>query len=143
NLAGGVTLAIGGAYHVGDRIEVDSITGDVVDIGLLYTTLLELRNWVGGDQPTGRLVVVPNGVVLSCNVANFTKDNRFVWDEITIPVTYESDWQMVSDWFRATLEEETQEDSKLASKDLSVLQKKYYLTGRVITPTVFVSFNDN
>ena len=50
NFVGGLTLMINGSYRVGDRIEIDDRYGDVLDIGLMYTTLLELRSWVKGDQ---------------------------------------------------------------------------------------------
>jgi small-conductance mechanosensitive channel len=93
NLAGGITLFITGIYAVGDRIEIKSKHGDVIDVGILYTTLLELRGWVEGDQATGRLTIIPNGLVLSENVNNYTKDNRFIWDELTIPIAYDSDWK--------------------------------------------------
>ena len=56
NFVGGILIFSGGTYRVGDRVEIDSHCGDVIDIGLLFTTLLEMREWVDGDQATGRLI---------------------------------------------------------------------------------------
>ena len=58
NIVGGIIVFIGGAYRIGDRIEVNGKFGDVIDIGILYTSLLEMREWVNGDQATGRIVRV-------------------------------------------------------------------------------------
>lgn len=73
NFAGGVIVFLSGIYKVGDRIEIESITGDVIDIGIMYTTILETRGWVSGDQATGRLVIVANKAVVSGNISNYTK----------------------------------------------------------------------
>ena len=62
-------------------------------MAILYTTLLETREWVSGDQVTGRLTIVPNGGVLTGTVQNYTRDLNFIWDELTIPITYDSDWR--------------------------------------------------
>jgi small-conductance mechanosensitive channel len=65
NFVGGIVVFLTGIYRVGDRIEIDSNYGDVMDIGILYTTLMETKEWVSGDQATGRLKMIPNGQVLS------------------------------------------------------------------------------
>jgi small-conductance mechanosensitive channel len=60
---------------------------------MLYTTILEIDEWVAGDQPTGRLSMIPNSYVLSNITNNYTKDFNFIWDEIAIPILYSSDWR--------------------------------------------------
>ena len=96
NFMGGILLFISGTYRVGDRIEVDNKYGDVIDIGVLYTTLMETREWVSGDQVTGRLTIIPNGIVLVGTVHNYTRDFDFIWDEISLPITYDSDWNQAT-----------------------------------------------
>ena len=66
-------IFLNGIYRVGDRIEMNQKFGDVIDIGLLYTTLMETREWVSGDQVTGRLAIVPNGGVLNGNCPELYK----------------------------------------------------------------------
>ena len=85
-------IFVNGIYRVGDRIEINQKFGDVIDIGLLYTTLMETREWVAGDQATGRLSIVSNGSVLAGAVQNYTRDFSFIWDEISVPITYDSNW---------------------------------------------------
>ncbi len=63
----------GKIYNIGDRIELAGTKGDVIDISLLTTTLIEVENWVGGEQSTGRLTRVPNNWVFGHSVFNYTK----------------------------------------------------------------------
>jgi small-conductance mechanosensitive channel len=92
NLAGSLSIFLGGIFKVGNRIEINGVTGDVIDIGLFNTTLLEIKNWIGADQATGRIVTVPNGAVLNQPIKNYTKQHQYLWDELTVVVTPESDW---------------------------------------------------
>ena len=79
--------------QIGSRVEVDGMTGDVIDIGVLKITLLEIGNLVYGRQSTGRLVTVPNYRILSEAVLISASVNPFVWQELKLEVTYESDWE--------------------------------------------------
>lgn len=93
NLAGWVFLVSRRPFRVGDRIEIEGMAGDVVDIRAFRFSILEIRNWVDADQSTGRLVHVPNGRVFSKALANFTEGFPYIWDEILVMVTFESDWR--------------------------------------------------
>ena len=143
DLIGGFVLLGNGNYHVGDRIEVDGLVGDVVKISLLYTTVMEIRNWVDGDQPTGRLSIVPNSKVARAIVHNYTKDHEFIWDEIVIPVTYTSDWEEAVKIIKGILDKKQADVSKKAKKQIERLSKKYYIEDRVIEPNVFIKITDN
>ena len=143
NTAGGVMILFSGLYGVGDRIEVDGVFGDVMDVGLLYTTLLETRGWVDGDQASGRLTILPNGAVLIKPVFNYTKDHSYIWDEIIVPVTYDSDWKKAAETFLEIIRKETQDVSKVASKEIRRLESKYYLTKRSMEPAAYIKITDN
>ncbi|MFH1621284.1 MAG: mechanosensitive ion channel domain-containing protein [Patescibacteria group bacterium] len=143
NFAGAFTIFLTGIYRVGDRIEVNSKYGDVIDIGLFYTTLLELRTWVDGDQATGRITLLPNGQILSYPVHNYTKDHNFIWDEITLPITYTSDWKKAIKLIQAIVKKETYEATKRAEREISQLEEKYYLSKRNIEPAIFITPTDN
>jgi small-conductance mechanosensitive channel len=81
-------------FELGDRIEIDGVRGDVVDISLLHHSLMEIGNWIGGDDRTGRVLHVPNASVLSSVVANYNKGwYQHIWDEIAVLVTFESNWK--------------------------------------------------
>lgn len=143
DLIGGFVLLGSGNYRVGDRIEVEGVVGDVAKISLLYTTVLEIRNWVDGDQPTGRLTLVPNGKVARAVVHNYTKDHEFIWDEIVIPITYTSDWQDAIKRIKVILAKTQTQISKKAEKQIENLSKHYYIENSVIEPNVFIKLTDN
>ncbi len=143
NFVGGITVFISGVYQVGDRVEIGDVAGDVIDIGLMYTKVLEIQGWVRGDQATGRIVMVPNGAVLGGTVSNFTADNSFIWDEIVVPVTYDSDWQTARETILTILQEETGDRSEDAARELAEIRQKYYLSSRDTAPQVFLELTDN
>jgi small-conductance mechanosensitive channel len=143
NFVGGILILTTGVYRVGDRVEIQSNHGDVIDVGLLYTTLLEIREWVGGDQATGRLKIMPNGAVLANTVSNYTKDHSFIWDEITIPITYESDWKEAGRVILDIARRETEPMFHDAEREISKIEKKYYLPRRSIEPAVYATVTSN
>jgi small-conductance mechanosensitive channel len=91
SLGGFVAIGFSNLYRVGDRIQVNETKGDVVDISVMRTTIMETGKWVSGDLYNGRIVRVPNSTVLKGLVFNYSQGFRFVWDEIKIPLTSESD----------------------------------------------------
>jgi small-conductance mechanosensitive channel len=80
-------------YGVGDRVRIDDAKGDVIGVDFLVTTLWEINGeLVTTNQPSGRVVTVPNSVVLSSNVVNFGGGGSpYVWNEVGIQVAYETD----------------------------------------------------
>jgi len=143
NIAGGFIIFLRSPYRVGDRVLLKGVEGDVIDISIMYTTLLELRQWVSGDQATGRLVLVPNGDLLSGNVYNYTRDNNFLWDELMVPVPYDSDWRGIVDAVHTIVERETEEVTAQAMKELSSMMGKYYLTPREVGARVYLVLTSN
>ena len=143
SLAGGIIIYINRLYTIGDRIEIQKVVGDVVDIHILYTTILEIQGWVEGDQATGRLVTIPNSYVLSMPIFNFTKDHNFIWDEITIPITYDSDWKAAYDKIMNIVRESTKQITEQAKTELADLEEIYYLEKRIVEPNIFLKLTDN
>jgi len=143
NVAGGIVLFLTGLYRVGDRIEINGKSGDVMDIGILYTTILEIKDWVSGDQATGRLLTVPNGYVLASTVNNYTKDHNFIWDEMHIPISYSSDWKKAHDKILEIVMRETKQIVEQANFEISKLEEKYYLDKRPAEPAIYLTSTDN
>ncbi|MFP4001484.1 MAG: mechanosensitive ion channel family protein [Thermoplasmata archaeon] len=143
SLVGGVLIIMTGLYTVGDRVELEGRYGDVIDIGILSTTLLEIREWVDGEQPTGRVITIPNKVMISGTIINYTKDNNFLWDEIKISIEYGSDWKGAIEIIEKITEKETASMAEKASEELRGLQEKYYITDRSVVPSVYVKINDD
>ena len=80
-------------YRVGDRVKIGDAKGDVIEVDFLVTTLWEINGeLVSSNQPSGRIVTLPNSTVLSTQVFNYSwEEFPFVWNEITIQVAYETD----------------------------------------------------
>lgn len=93
SLAGWAFIVTRRPFRIGDRIEIGGRRGDVVDIRAFRFSMLEIGEWVDADQSTGRLVHVPNGKVFSEPLTNYTEGFPYLWDEITVMVTFESDWK--------------------------------------------------
>jgi small-conductance mechanosensitive channel len=143
NIVGGIILFITGTYRVGDRIELNGKFGDVIDIGIFYTSLLEIGEWVAGDQATGRILTIPNGLVLSQNINHYTKDHDFIWDEIMLPISYKSNWEKAIVLIREIVINETKELTKNAEKEFTALEKRYYVSRRNVEPNVYMMPTDN
>jgi len=143
NFAGSLTILLTRVYGVGDRIEIDGRYGDVMDIGIMNTTLMEIREWVAGDQPTGRLIIIPNGQLITKSVQNFSRDHSFLWDEIQIPVTYESNWRRAVEILTGIAQRETGHISQVAEVEIERIGEKYFLPRKDIQPAVYVTITDN
>lgn len=91
SFGGFIAIEFSNLYRVGDRIQVNETRGDVLDISIMRTTVMETGNWVSGDLYNGRIARIPNNVVLKGLVFNYSQGFRFVWDEIKIRLTSGSD----------------------------------------------------
>ncbi len=143
NFVGGILVMVSGIYRVGDRISIVEKYGDVMDIGVLNTTLMEIRGWVSGDQPSGRLLMIPNGIVINNPLYNYTRDHSFIWDEISIPLTYTSDWRLAKDLILGIVKKETASMTKQAEAEIDRIGEKYYLPKKVVDPSAYISLTDN
>lgn len=101
NLAGWLYILIRRPFRVGDRIQLGTNAGDVVDIRPFRFVMLEIGNWVHADQGTGRILHVPNGLVFKNAIANYDEAFGYIWNELEVTVTFESDWRKA----KATLDE--------------------------------------
>ena len=141
NLAGWFFVLWRQPFRVGDRIQLGEHTGDVVDISLLTFTMLEVGNWVEADQSTGRIMHIPNGQVFQLPCANFTEGIQFLWNEIPVTVTFESDWQRA----HAILTEIINEVA-VAPEDVTLqirqTEQKYRVYYGHLTPIVWVAVVD-
>jgi small-conductance mechanosensitive channel len=94
SIAGAFSIGFSKLYTVGDRVQIGDIRGDVIDIGLLRTTLMETGNWVSKDLYNGRIARIPNSTVLKGPVFNYSQGFRFIWDDIKVVLTGTSDAQL-------------------------------------------------
>lgn len=108
SLIGWFYIIIRVPYKIGDRIQVDAFTGDVVEIGYFDTTLWEIAgNYMTNDLPSGRLIRFPNSLLFADAVYNYSwKKFPYIWNEIPFHVAYESDLTFVETTIRNIAREE-------------------------------------
>jgi small-conductance mechanosensitive channel len=143
SFAGYLNIVTGSLYQIGDRIRIGDVVGDVMDITLLRTTLMEIGEWVKADQYTGRIVSVANRTVFASPVFNYTQRFHFLWDEIAIPITYNSDWRRAGELM---LEHGREYSSILlpeAEGELRQMKERYPLEETVVEPTLYMLMTDN
>lgn len=104
NLAGWLYLIVRRPFGVGDRIQVGPHAGDVVDLQLFSIALLEIGNWVQADQSTGRIMHIPNGWVFKHPIASYEQGFPYIWNEIPVTITFESEWRVAKSTLQTILE---------------------------------------
>lgn len=110
---------------VGDRIEINGVKGDVADVGMLRIAVMEVGNWLSGEQSTGRMVFFPNSFIFKGHFFNYSTTNSFIWDEVRILVTYESAWKKALDIIVKIAEEASLEVVQRARESQEKLVRQY------------------
>ena len=130
-------------FRIGDRVEVRGLKGDVIDIRLFRFTVMEVGNWVEADESTGRMVHVPNGVVFTDTVANYTEGFSHIWDELPVLVTFESDWEKAEQLLREAITDSVPDVEAVAGERLRATAAEYRITIGALTPTVYLSVKES
>lgn len=129
-------------FTVGDRIEIGNYKGDVIDQRIFQFTLMEIGNWVDADQSTGRVIKIPNGKVFTEMLANYSKGFRYIWNEIPVLITFESNWkkgkEILTEIAKKNAEHLTEKAAKRV-KEASAQMMVFYTT---LTPIVYTSIKD-
>lgn len=142
NMAGWLYILIRRPLRLGDRIEVDGTAGDVVDIRLFRFSLMEIGKWVHADQSTGRLVHVPNGIVFTRPVANYTEGFEHIWHEIPVLITFESNWEKARQIIGEVVEAASSLDAE-AFQGLRETARQYQIKIGTLTPIVYLTVEDS
>ncbi|SHI54282.1 mechanosensitive ion channel domain-containing protein [Algibacter luteus] len=143
SIAGSLYIFVVKVYKPGDRIEINGIKGDVIDVDSIYTTMMEIGQWVSSDNYTGRIVKLSNAFVFKGPIYNYSQDFPFIWDEFNLPIRYGSDIDLaksiVKDIASKILSEYTSK-SKLQWQDVV---NKYYIEDAIIDPTLAIKLTAN
>jgi small-conductance mechanosensitive channel len=142
NLAGWLFIMIRQPFRVGDRIQVGSRAGDVIDTRLFMFSLLEIGNWVDADQSTGRIIHVPNGRVFKEAVTNYTQGFEYIWNEIPVTVTFESDWKKAYEILSKIAGEQSEKLDERMARQVRELATKFQIHFRHLTPIVWTKVID-
>jgi len=143
NMAGWLFILFTRPFEVGDRIQIGQTAGDVIDLRLFQFTLNELGHMTDSKQSTGRIIHIPNSKVFLESQANYTQGFEYVWHEIPVLITFESDWQKAKKMLTAIIEEYSIGINIEARKKLRKAEKTYMLVYRKLTPKVYTDVKDS
>ena len=136
-------IMLGGKFRIGDRLEIDGTRGDVLDIELFRTTMLEVNGWLGTDQPTGRIITIPNNHIFKTKVFNFTHGHPFIWNKVDVTITFTTPVATALTLFGRVLEEETREQFAAAQKAAAAIQKRYGVEDAVYKPKIHSQISED
>jgi small-conductance mechanosensitive channel len=143
SVAGWVAISFGAFYRPGDRVQVGGIKGDVIDVGVFRTTLMEVGQWVNADLFTGRIVRVANSFVFKEPVFNYSGDFPFLWDEVVLRVRYGSDYALARTILDRVGTEVTGGYAAAAKQTWEAIARKYRVEAISVEPSVTVTATDN
>lgn len=143
SIAGWISILLTDTYKSGDRVLVGGIKGDVIDVGILRTTIMEISGWVEGDLYNGRIVRIANSYVFKEPVYNYSADFPFLWDEIKLPIQFGSNYQLTEKILLDAAEDVVGAYTREAEKHWEQMVRKYLIEDASTHPMVTIVVNDN
>ncbi len=139
NMAGWLFILFRKPFVIGDRIQIGPHQGDVIDLRLYQFSILEIGNWVNADQSTGRIIHIPNGKVFTEPQANYTQGFHYIWNELEIRLTFESNWEKAKELVTTIVNKHVHSTIQPAEHDLKEASKLYLIHFQYLTPIVYES----
>ncbi len=143
NVAGFFFIESRKPFRVGDRIQIGETRGDVIDIRLFEFSIVEVGQWVDADQSTGRIIHVPNSLAMRQPLANYHIGFEYIWNEIPVLVTFESNWKKAKELLTGISRENAESLSRGAQEQIRRAARKYLIVTGTLTPTVYTSVKDS
>jgi small-conductance mechanosensitive channel len=143
NIAGWFFIIFRKPFVIGDRIQIGQHRGDVIDTRLYQFSILEIGNWINADQSTGRIIHIPNGKVFTEPQANYTQGFNYIWNEIELRITFESNWQKAKSLLENIIARHTSDIIESVEKELKEASKLYLIHYQYLTPIIYVNVVEN
>jgi len=143
SIAGWISIVTTNSIRIGQRVKIGAITGDVIDIGVLKTTIMEVGDWVEGDLYNGRITELSNSFVFKEPLQNYSADYPFLWDEITVPIRTESDFHLARKIFLGVTEEVCGTYTEESQLVWATMTDKYRVEDADVKPLVTLTFDEN
>ncbi|PYX51590.1 MAG: hypothetical protein DMG76_31580 [Acidobacteria bacterium] len=124
--------------RVGDWVEINGVSGEVVEVGLLRTVLLETGNWTDSGHPTGRRVAFVNGFAIEGHFFNFSTSGQWMWDELQVEIPAAQDPYPIIDGIQKLVEKETAANSKIAQQEWQHTTTRYKVQALSAVPGINV-----
>jgi small-conductance mechanosensitive channel len=141
NLAGWFFIVWRHPFRVGDRVQIGDHAGDVIDLRIFQFSLMEIGNWVEADQSTGRIVHIPNGMVFTLPLANYSHGFNFIWNEIPMTITFESNWEKAKTIIGEIAKKHSVTPEKIG-RQKKTIDDEYFLFYKHLTPTIYTQGNN-
>ena len=153
-LAGYIVILQGKTFNVGDRITMGGVRGDVIALGFIQTTIMEMGQppavqnadpamWVRARQYTGRVVTVTNDKIFTEPVYNYSRDFPYIWEEMVLPISYTADRQRAEQIMLEVAQRHTIQYSQLSAESIAEMQRRYFMKSADMRPKVFFRLTDN
>lgn len=130
-------------FEVGDRIQMEDFAGDVIDLRIFQFTLMEIGNWVDADQSTGRILHAPNQKVFTSTVANYTKGSDYIWNEIPVLITFESDWEKAKRLLQEIADQHARSLDQNAEQSFQEASRRFLIKYDKLTPIVYTNVKES
>lgn len=143
SVAGSLFIFVVKVYSPGDRIEINGIKGDVIDVDSIYTTMMEIGQWVESDNYSGRIIKLSNAFIFKGPVYNYSKDFPFIWDEFNLPIRYGSDIELAKSIVIKIALETLSSYTKNSKSQWKEVVSKYYIEDAEVNPTLAITLTDN
>lgn len=141
-LVGWAFILLRRPYVIGDRVQIGEHRGDVIDIRIFQTYLMECGNWIDGDQSTGRILLVPNNSVFAATTANYTHGFNYIWDEIVVRLTFESDWKKAKQLLTRIADEHMNTHGEDAQRQIHKAAAEHMILFQKLTPIVYTAVRE-
>jgi small-conductance mechanosensitive channel len=154
SLAGYVVIMRGKTFNIGDRIVMGGVRGDVIELGFIQTTIMEMGQpppvqeadpavWVHSRQYTGRVVTISNSMVFDEPVYNYTRDFPYIWDEVQIPISYKDDRNKAEQILLDVADHHTVKQQEMGKEAIEEMHRRYFTKDSDLHPTVYYRLTDN
>jgi small-conductance mechanosensitive channel len=144
----------GKTFNVGDRIVMGGVRGDVIALGFMQTTIMEMGQppgeqadspsmWVAARQYTGRIVTLTNDKIFDEPVYNYSREFPYIWDELHVPIPYTGDRKMAEKILLDAATRHTIKIAELGQEALDNLERRYEMKREELYPKVYIRLTDN
>lgn len=143
SVAGWISILVNATIGVGQRVKIGDTKGDIIDIGVINTTIMEMGDWVDADLYNGRIVTLANSFVFKENIHNYSAEYPFLWDEIQVPIRFESDYNFARELFTQVLVDVCGEYAQASEDEWKKLANRYRVEEAMVRPMTSLKFDEN
>ena len=143
NITGWLFILWNRPLETGDRVQVGEHSGDVIDINFFNFTVMEIGNWVDADQNTGRIIHIPNGKIFIETLANYGKGFEYIFNEIPVLITFESEWQKAKKILEKIAKDFGAHPTRAAEIEIKKASQKFLIQKQKLDPVVYTKVADS